>query len=124
MPGMRYAPVNEMGVVCLFAILANDLGFEIETIQTAFPDCEAARHVGGGTWQTVRIEFEYESRTFRNHAHPPSGCDLIICWVHNWKECPKNLEVIALSDEINRLAGTAPCSETSSDVPASDPVPA
>jgi hypothetical protein len=51
-----------------------------------------------------RIEFEYESRNFREHGHPPDGCDMIICWIHNWPECPANLEVIALKDEIERRA--------------------
>jgi hypothetical protein len=32
------------------------------------------------------------------------GCDLILCWVHNWPECPISLEVIELSKEIKRLA--------------------
>jgi len=42
----------------------------------------------------VRIEFEYESRNFLKHMHPANGCDLIVCWRHNWPECP--LEVIEL----------------------------
>jgi hypothetical protein len=43
----------------------------------------------------VKIEFEKESRNFLRHGHLPSGCDLIVCWVHNWPECP--VEVIELS---------------------------
>jgi hypothetical protein len=30
------------------------------------------------------------------HGHDPKGCDIIVCWRHNWKKCPKNLEVIEL----------------------------
>ena len=41
------------------------------------------------------IEFEYESRNFLRHLHDPSQCDIIVCWKHNWPECP--LEVIELS---------------------------
>ena len=25
------------------------------------------------------------------------ACDLIVCWRHNWPECPENLEVLELS---------------------------
>lgn len=34
---LRHAPVNEQGVVFLFGVLANDLGFVVETIASAFP---------------------------------------------------------------------------------------
>lgn len=47
----------------------------------------------------MRIEIEYESRNFRKHQHHAGGCDMIVCWVHNWKECP--LEVIELSKLVN-----------------------
>ena len=94
--GMYNTPLNEQGVVFLFAILAADLGLHAESLQSGFPDCEARRLVRTGAWQTVRIEFEYESRNFREHGHPADKCDIIVCWVHNWPECPKNLEVIEL----------------------------
>jgi hypothetical protein len=29
-------------------------------------------------------------------------CDLIVCWVHNWPECPENLEVIEMSTVVKR----------------------
>jgi hypothetical protein len=49
-------------------------------------------------WQPVKIEFEYKSRNFLRHMHNPEGCDLIVCWSHNWPECP--LEVIELKTAI------------------------
>ena len=101
---LRHAPVNEQGVLFLFALMAERLGFLIEGIRSGFPDCEAKRRVGPDAWQGVNIEFEYESRNFHRHGHEPKGCDIIVCWVHNWAECPKNLEVIALSEEIKKLA--------------------
>jgi len=39
--GLRHEPVNEQGVVLLFGMLANDLGYRIEAVQKGFPDCEA-----------------------------------------------------------------------------------
>ena len=94
--GLAYGPANELGVVFLFGMVARQLGFVVMRIQTAFPDCEAMRKIDDQTWQNARIEFEYESRNFLRHGHPPSGCDLIVCWIHNWPECP--VEVVALSE--------------------------
>jgi hypothetical protein len=104
--GLRHEPVNEQGVVLLFGMLAKELGYVIETIQTGFPDCEAMRQVTPERWQRVRIEFEFESRNFRDHGHPASGCDVIICWRHNWDECPEDIEVMELSRVIKSLANS------------------
>jgi hypothetical protein len=101
---LSHAPVNEAGVLFLFALMARQLGFIVESLRAGFPDCEAKRLVGPGEWQTVRIEFEYESRNFNYHRHKPEECDMIVCWTHNWPECPKNIEVIALSEEVKRLS--------------------
>ncbi|MGO8802434.1 homing endonuclease associated repeat-containing protein [Candidatus Binatus sp.] len=102
--GLRHEPVNEQGVVFLFGVVARELGYMVEAVQAGFPDCEAKRQVASGRWQRVRIEFEFESRNFRDHGHPPDGCDVIVCWRHNWPDCPPNLEVVELSAVIESLA--------------------
>jgi hypothetical protein len=99
------SPTNEQGVVFLFGAMARKLGFAITQIQTAFPDCEAYREIEPGKWQRVRIEFEYESRNFKEHMHDPEKCHLIVCWKHNWEGCP--LEVVELKKEIAKIAGNA-----------------
>lgn len=96
-PCLQHEPINEQGVVLLFGMLAEKLGYIVESIQKGFPDCEAKRRIGPDRWQRVRIEFEYESKNFRDHAHPIDGCDLIVCWRHNWPKCPKHLEILELS---------------------------
>jgi len=98
--GLRHEPVNEQGVVFLFGMVAKELGYMVEAIQIGFPDCEAKRQVEGGRWQRVRIEFEFESR---NYDHPIDGCDVVVCWRHNWPDCPLHIEVIALQDVIRSL---------------------
>lgn len=103
--GLRHEPVNEDGVVFLFGMVARELGYLVEAVQAGFPDCEAKRQVEAGKWQRVRIEFEYESRNFRDHGHPPEGCDVIVCWRHNWPECPPHLEVVELRSVIATLSG-------------------
>ena len=101
--GLRHEPVNEQGVVFLFGMVARELGYLVEAIQSGFPDCEAKRQVSHGQWQPVQIEFEYASKNFVEHGHDPDNCDVIVCWKHNWQECPENLEVLVLSDELKTL---------------------
>jgi hypothetical protein len=100
---LRHASINEQGVVYLFGMVSSELGLIVEAVQSAFPDCEAKRCVDPrqDRWQRVRIEFEYVSRNFRDHGHNPDGCDLIVCWEHNWPECP--IEVIDLKTVVNKL---------------------
>jgi Homing endonuclease associated repeat len=90
------APINEMGVVFLFGAVARQQGFIVTRLQPEFPDGEALREVEPGRWQRVLIEFEYESRNFLAHGHRVEDCDLIVCWSHNWAECP--LEVLELKN--------------------------
>jgi hypothetical protein len=98
---MIHGPMNESGVLYLFGTVSERLGFVVTLIQTGFPDCLALRLVDVDRWQPVRIEFEYESRNFLRHLHDPSQCDIIVCWKHNWPECP--LEVIELSKIVGQI---------------------
>lgn len=101
---MLYTPINEQGVVVLFALICKDLDFKIETIQTGFPDCTAHRKIGPDKNQRVRIEFELNSRNFLDHGHNPKECDIIVCWKHDWKDYPKgDVEIISLYDEIQEI---------------------
>jgi hypothetical protein len=94
-PGpLAYAPMNELGVVFLFGWMAPQLGYVVHRIQPEFPDCEAMRLVGEDRCELVKAEFEYESRNFLKHMHDVKGCNMIICWRHNWPECP--MEVLEL----------------------------
>ena len=104
-PGLRRAPINELGVVFLFGLLSKKLDFDVEAIHSAFPDCIAKRLIDRkrNRWKQVRIEFEYLSRNFLLHQHEHEHCDLIVCWIHDWRECPTTIEVIALKDEIDKL---------------------
>lgn len=101
--GLRHEPVNEQGVVLLFGMLAKEMGYVIEAVQAGFPDCEAKRQIATDRWQRVNIEFEYESKNFREHGHPETGCDVIVCWRHNWAECPKQIDVVELSSVVKSL---------------------
>jgi hypothetical protein len=99
--GLRHEPVNEQGVVFLFGMVAQELGFLIDAIQTGYPDCTAKRLTKGGRYEAVRVEFEFKSSHFREQGHNPDKCDLIVCWQHDWRDCP--LEVLELKSAIRQL---------------------
>jgi hypothetical protein len=84
-------------------MVSSELGLIVEAVQSAYPDCEAKRCVDAhnNRWQRVRIEFEFSSRNFLVHGHDLAGYDLIVCWEHNWPECP--LEIVELRSVINDL---------------------
>ena len=104
---MLHAPVNELGVVLLFGMVAAEIGYAVDSIAAAFPDCVAKRLVAAGPreadarWEPVRIEFEFRSRHFFYHGHDAARCDVIVCWQHDWPDCP--IEVLALRDVVARL---------------------
>lgn len=95
---MQYAPENELGVVFLFAHLAKRWRLRIEEIRSRYPDCIAYQKIQGKE-RRVRIEFEFKSRSFKNHHHPASQCDWIVCWENNWPDAPKHLNIIELRRE-------------------------
>jgi hypothetical protein len=101
--GLRFAPVNEQGVVYLFGMISHEMGFLIESVRTSFPDCEGKRCFDKQKkqWEHITIEFEYKSSHFKDHGHDPDGCHLIVCWIHDWEACP--IEVLELRDIIKYL---------------------
>ena len=101
--GLRHAPTNEQGVVYLFGMVSRELGFTVEAIQNAFPDCEGKYILDRkkNLWAGARIEFEFLASNFREHGHDASQCDYIVCWENDWPECP--VPVIELRREIFRL---------------------
>jgi Homing endonuclease associated repeat len=98
-----FAPTNEAGVLFLFGAMAERLGFLVLLVQAGFPDCEAMRVVAENRLQPVKIEVEYQSRNFLKHMHDLKGCDMIVCWEHNWPECP--LEVLELKSLVKQWGG-------------------
>jgi hypothetical protein len=107
LPEMVHEPMNEQGVIFAFGLVARHLGFSVLRFQTGFPDCKALREVVRGQLQRVRIEFEFESRNFLKHRHRRDGCDLIVCWRHNWAGCPVHLEVLELKKVLQEVSSTS-----------------
>jgi DNA-directed RNA polymerase delta subunit len=103
--GLIYGPLNENGVIFLFSKVHHKLGINLEAIQPAYPDAKGRRKTAKG-WEDVWIEFEYKSSHFKQHKHDPDVCDVIVCWEHDWKGCPPELEVIELRKLIAELGDT------------------
>jgi len=103
-PGLTYAPINEQGVVLLFAMMSDDLGFSVEAIRQAFPDALVVDYRGNRERGVKkRIEFEFKSSHFSRQKHDSKECDIIVCWDHDWKNCP--IEVIELRSVIQKDKG-------------------
>ncbi len=97
--GLTNAPMEENGVIFLFGKLHDRMGIRIKSIRKGFPDAAAEVWIKDRLYPRT-IEFEYKSSDFRRHKHDPSKCDIIVCWEHDWRECPKNIFVIELKEEI------------------------
>lgn len=94
--GLIYAPVNEMGVILLFGMVFEELGMIVEEVRIGFPDATIRRFNGQG-WTKEFVEFEYKSSYYKQHKHPLHGCDIIVCWSHDWSDCPLEIcELISL----------------------------
>jgi hypothetical protein len=102
--GVRHAPVDVGGVIFLFGMVARELGFNVEAMTSGFPRCEAKRQLSPGKWQRLRIDFEHESRQFRDAGRNPSACDLIVCWRDTWPDRPSSLDVLSLERILPTLA--------------------
>lgn len=72
-----FEPKNEQGTIVYFQQVCAQLGYEIISIQTGYPDAivrDIKREVD------LRVEFEYDSNNFKTHKHDPKGADLVVCW--------------------------------------------
>jgi hypothetical protein len=98
--GMLYAPLNENGVFLLFGKVAEDLNMYVEEIRPEAPDAIVRRFMGKG-WERLRVEFEYRSSEYRQQGEDGDLCDAIVCWEHDWADCP--VEVIELRDRIREM---------------------
>ena len=88
--------IDEKAVIFLFGRIFRFLNFDDVTVGH-----EKAGDLDAWAWnerdmRDTIIEFEATSRNFDIHKHDPKKCNLIVCWEHNWKQCPSNIEVLEL----------------------------
>ena len=72
---LLYEPQNEYETIVLFCFLAEELGFIIKSVQSAFPDAVLVKD-----GQEVLAEFEFLSSNYSQHCHPLDFDGIVICW--------------------------------------------
>jgi len=105
--GLSRAPETEQEAIVLFSKLSRlSLKMKIESVGTRFPDA-LIKVKQGDVWQTKSAEFELYSSGFKSHMEDyrkdPKRCDMIICWEDDWKDRPKNLKVVELKKELEKI---------------------
>jgi len=96
---LLFEPVDEMGVVYLFAKHHRELGFPfIVKLRRKYPDVIAIDTKG----ERALVELEFRSSSFN---HDPKGCDYIMCWIDDLEdELKKNLpKIIDLRKELSSI---------------------
>jgi len=92
--GIVYSPVNRAGVLLLFARLLDEFDMLVEEIAEDCSFVVVRRRVDAG-WERVKISLSYKSSEFSDGS--PDDGDLLICWHHDWPDCPlKAFELKAL----------------------------
>jgi len=76
---------KELFVREIFLLFHKEFGYDILKTQENFPDYILLDKEG----KKIRAEAEINAFDFMVHGHPLEGCDLIICWEDNWKDCKK-----------------------------------
>lgn len=103
---MLFSPVNELGVVMLFAMYHRELGFPyILKVKSDYPDAIVIDKFG----EVRAIEFELFASNFIAHKHDPDKCDYIICWENDLAETEDeqikalNKKIIALKEKLGKI---------------------
>ena len=104
---MLFSPVNELGVVTLFAMYHRELGFPyILKIKRDYPDGIVIDEFG----EVKTIEFELFASNFLIHGHDAEKCDHIICWQNDLDESTEEeriktlrKKVLALKERLGKL---------------------
>src|SRR5579875_94486 len=101
-PGLLFEPIDEMGVVYLFATHHKRLGFPyVVRLRDKFPDAIVIDSHG----ERKTIELEHKASNFIVHKHALNGCDYAICWendaeIGKGKSGPR---VIALKEALSDI---------------------
>jgi HNH endonuclease len=72
---LLFEPQNEYETIALFCLLAEELGFKIKRIHSAFPDALLEQE-----GVDIPTEFEFLSSNYQQHCHPLDFDGIVICW--------------------------------------------
>lgn len=82
----------ETMVVHLAGFLTPLFGWKTLLVQEGFPD---ALYEDMSTHSKIRVEFEKNTKSFLEHHHEPSECDMILCWEDNMTQEEKEEKLFA-----------------------------
>jgi hypothetical protein len=92
-PRFRFAPTNAKGVLLLFVRKIDEFHMYVEEVPEEFPDCIVRQRTERG-WKRLAVMCAFYSSALRTRGSALSSCDLIVCWEHDWPDCP--LDVVKL----------------------------
>lgn len=100
--GLQFPPADRSGVIFLFGMVANELGFFLETVggEAGFSGFRSHR-LDGTEWSPVRLAFACRSAELIDRPGELSDRTQLICWEHDWSQCP--IPVLSLSTLIREL---------------------
>lgn len=101
--GIKTAPVDVEGVIFIFGMICEELSFIIEAFNTEMPCFEGKRRLDGSgkKIQDVKIGVYHKSYDLKTKSGSVTDCDIIVCWEHDWNDCP--VEVLELKAVLKKL---------------------
>lgn len=99
--GLQFPPSDRSGVMFVFGMVANELGFFLETAGEGCGFSGFRTHSLDSTeWSQTRIIFAHQSSDLVGQAELIAFTH-VVCWEHDWSQCP--LPVLALGNLIREL---------------------
>ena len=101
--GIRYAPVDTRGVIYIFGLVSEELSYIVESFSVDRLCFAGKRNMSmkKEKLEAVNIGFTLNSSDLKSSGHLTKNCQLLVCWKHEWKECP--VEVLELSSVLPGL---------------------
>jgi len=89
---------NEKMVIFLFGCLFRYFKFKgaIELGHEEKGDLDSYIYHEDNLQEPLITEFGAFSSNFKKHGHNEKRCNLIVCWKHDWGDCPSTIDVLEL----------------------------
>ncbi|MEN8222316.1 MAG: hypothetical protein ABFR36_03570 [Acidobacteriota bacterium] len=101
--GIKYAPVDTRGVIYIFGLVSEELSYIVESFGKDKFCFSGKRNLSleKEKWEPVNFSFTLNSSDLESSGRLSKNCELLVCWKHDWKECP--VEVLELSSVLPGL---------------------
>jgi hypothetical protein len=100
--GLQFPPADRVGVIFVFGMIANELGFFLETAGDGCGFSGFRTHRLDSTeWSPSRLLFAHNSSDLLGLESQMTSHTHVVCWEHDWSQCP--LPVLALANLTREL---------------------